>query len=74
MRGRKARLALALDAASLLVEVTDARGDRLPAPPSDAAAGDESGRGLLLVGTLADDWGTRPHHPGGKTVWATLTL
>ncbi|MET9974702.1 ATP-binding protein [Streptomyces microflavus] len=69
-RGRRARLALTLDesAKELLIEVTDARGDCLPTqrPPTES----ESGRGLLLVEALADDWGVRPHHPGGKTVWA----
>ncbi|MEU4108043.1 ATP-binding protein [Streptomyces sp. NPDC027717] len=69
VRGRAARLDLYLDATELRVEVTDARGDRLPA--AQHADGDsESGRGLLLIETLSDDWGVRPHHPGGKTVWA----
>ncbi|MEV8404258.1 ATP-binding protein [Streptomyces niveus] len=67
--GRRARLALTLDESAkvLLIEVTDGRGDRLPIqhPPTES----ESGRGLLLVEALADDWGVRPHHPGGKTVW-----
>lgn len=29
---------------------------------------DETGRGLLITATLADQWGAR-HHPHGKTVW-----
>ncbi|MBO3676235.1 ATP-binding protein [Streptomyces sp. NEAU-YJ-81] len=33
--------------------------------------GDENGRGLALVGTLARDWGTEPL-PWGKRVWAEL--
>lgn len=55
----------------LTVEVTD----RSPQPPQPrcAEAGDESGRGLLLVDTLADSWGTRPVDPG-KTIWFTLRL
>ncbi|GHF34628.1 MULTISPECIES: PAS domain S-box protein [Streptomyces] len=55
----------------LTVEVTD----RSPQPPQPrlAEAGDESGRGLLLVDTLADSWGTRPVAPG-KTIWFTLRL
>ncbi|MFC8699452.1 ATP-binding protein [Streptomyces parvus] len=68
VRGRHARLALTLTASTLRIEVTDARGDRLPAPTPDAEG--ESGRGLLLVASLADAWGCEPHHPGGKTVWA----
>ncbi|CAM5438334.1 ATP-binding protein OS=Streptomyces fumanus OX=67302 GN=GCM10018772_58070 PE=4 SV=1 [Streptomyces fumanus] len=32
---------------------------------------DEGGRGLALVGELAEDWGTAPL-PWGKQVWAEL--
>ncbi|WP_200261515.1 ATP-binding protein [Streptomyces sp. HSG2] len=74
VRGRAARLALTLAGGTLRIEVTDARGDRLPEPASggcgDEDRGGESGRGLLLVASLADAWGCEPHHPGGKTVWA----
>ncbi|PWI10008.1 hypothetical protein DIZ27_13025 [Streptomyces sp. NWU339] len=72
VRGRNARLALTLAPATLWIEVTDARGERLPAPtPAADADGDgESGRGLLLVASLADAWGSEPYQPGGKTVWA----
>lgn len=55
----------------LTVEVTD-RSPQLPQPRL-AEAGDESGRGLLLVDTLADSWGTRPLDRG-KTIWFTLRL
>ncbi|GDY70112.1 hypothetical protein SAV14893_095050 [Streptomyces avermitilis] len=34
---------------------------------------DEGGRGLLLIGQLAQRWGTR-HTPTGKTVWTEQTL
>ncbi|WP_308409370.1 ATP-binding protein [Streptomyces pinistramenti] len=67
--GREVRLDVRLDASELRIEVTDARGDRWPAPQNPDSGG-ESGRVLLLVEALADDWGVRPHHPGGKTVWA----
>ncbi|MEU3036538.1 ATP-binding protein [Streptomyces griseoaurantiacus] len=70
VRGRDARLALTLTPTTLRIEVTDARGDRMPVRPREADADGESGRGLLLVTTLADTWGCEPHHPGGKTVWA----
>ncbi|MGV9964713.1 ATP-binding protein [Streptomyces olivaceus] len=72
VHGRNARLVLTLTSATLRIEVTDARGERLPAPPQDAEASDdgESGRGLLLVTSLADAWGCEPYPPGGKTVWA----
>ncbi|MFK0265193.1 ATP-binding protein [Streptomyces angustmyceticus] len=74
VRGRHARLALTLMAGTLRIEVTDARGDRLPEPAPDRDGDGDgdggSGRGLLLVASLADAWGREPHHPGGKTVWA----
>ncbi|MEV8332765.1 ATP-binding protein [Streptomyces niveus] len=59
----------------LRIEVTDTRGDRLPAPnpqlPSPEA---ESGRGLLLVEALADRWGVTSGPVPRKTVWAELDL
>ncbi|MER6108411.1 ATP-binding protein [Streptomyces hirsutus] len=69
-RGRSARLALTLTPAGLRIEVTDARGERPPVPRPDVEAGGESGRGLLLVASLADAWGCEPYPSGGKTVWA----
>jgi anti-sigma regulatory factor (Ser/Thr protein kinase) len=72
VRGRGFRLTLTFGPATstLRVEVTDARGERLPVLVSSPEA--ESGRGLLLVATLADRWGTEPFPPSGKTVWAQL--
>ncbi len=56
---RNARFALPLSPATLRIEVTDAWGDRLPVPAApDTDAGDEPGRGLLLVATLAPDGGS----------------
>ncbi|MFC8664146.1 ATP-binding protein [Streptomyces sp. NPDC057199] len=52
------------------IEVTDTRSERLPAPETPSPD-HESGRGLLLVAALADDWGvTRRATAPGKTVWA----
>ncbi|MFF0779663.1 ATP-binding protein [Streptomyces sp. NPDC003720] len=57
----------------LRLEVSDTRAERRPVV---TAAGDldaESGRGLLLVTALADDWGvTDRRHGPGKTVWASV--
>ncbi|MEU6523579.1 ATP-binding protein [Streptomyces sp. NPDC046924] len=39
--------------------------------PREPDEEDESGRGLTLVGSLADDWGTDVL-PWGKRVWAVL--
>jgi anti-sigma regulatory factor (Ser/Thr protein kinase) len=55
----------------LRVEVHD-RSRYLPAPwPARIAVDDEAGRGLLLVDTLATDWGFY-RTPGGKAVYFTL--
>jgi anti-sigma regulatory factor (Ser/Thr protein kinase) len=68
--GRNARLALALIPTTLRIEVTDARGERRPVSAPAADADGESGRGLLLVASLADVWGCEAYPPGGKTVWS----
>lgn len=69
--GRSLRLTLYVVGATLRVEVTDTRGDRLPEPQvPDALA--ESGRGLLLVEALADRWGVTDGRFPRKTVWAEL--
>ncbi|WP_410537139.1 ATP-binding protein [Streptomyces sp. KL2] len=60
---------------TLRIEVSDARGDRLPAVPGPPAPEDaEGGRGLLLVEALADRWGVETWPPPRKTVWAELDL
>ncbi|MET9731658.1 ATP-binding protein [Streptomyces sp. NPDC006458] len=68
------RLTLAQDIAR--VEVTDTLAEKQP--PADPPATDlvsESGRGLLLVAALADDWGVTPRRAApGKTVWAELRV
>ncbi|MFD0208232.1 ATP-binding protein [Streptomyces hirsutus] len=73
--GRDFHVRLAAEAGGerLRLEVSDTRAEDRP-PTTAPAAPDtesESGRGLLLVAALADDWGVtdRPHGPG-KTVWA----
>ncbi len=71
--GRDFRLLLYVVADTLRIEVTDTCDDRLPTlrrPTPDP----ESGRGLLVVDTLADRWGVTPGLPPRKTVWAELTL
>ncbi|MPY60230.1 ATP-binding protein [Streptomyces spongiae] len=75
--GRDFGLRLALDAAAGLVriEVADAATEKQPptTPPSAHPEG-ESGRGLLLVNSLAVRWGSEPRHPVGKVVWAECAL
>ncbi|WP_324787502.1 ATP-binding protein [Streptomyces sp. H51] len=71
--GRSFRLTLYVVGATLRIEVTDTRGDRLPARQvPDAVA--ESGRGLVLVEALADRWGVTEGRFPRKTVWAELSL
>lgn len=69
--GRDFRLTLYVIGGTLRIEVTDTRGDHLPAlqQPADDA---ESGRGLLLVEALADRWGVAEDRFPRKTVWAEL--
>lgn len=59
----------------LRIEVTDTRADRpLPVVAQVAPEDAESGRGLLLIQTLADHWGTTEGPPPQKTVWAQLAM
>lgn len=64
------------------IEVSDARGEKRPVRPSrppasadvSSTAPPESGRGLLLLETLATRWGVSDRTPIGKTVWAALDV
>ncbi|MEV0010598.1 ATP-binding protein [Streptomyces sp. NPDC047973] len=71
--GRDFRLRLTAEGATIRVEVTDTRGERLPAPADGPLLDQDGGRGLLLVAALSDRWGWYPSPDGpGKTVWAVL--
>lgn len=68
------RLALELDEANLMVEVTD-RSSAEPVPLPDPGLGSDEafhGRGLRLVEALAGSWGWRRTDAGGKVVWFLL--
>lgn len=55
-----------------VIEVWD-QGDGLPVVgPENLEA--TSGRGLLLMSQVVDDWGTRPIAEGGKIIWAKCAL
>ncbi|WP_405389133.1 ATP-binding protein [Streptomyces sp. NBC_01102] len=72
--GRDFRLRLVVHTDSRLrIEVTDARGDRLPVAATPAPHA-EGGRGLLIVEALSDRWGVIPGPTPRKTVWAELDL
>ncbi|CAM5459182.1 ATP-binding protein [Streptomyces purpurascens] len=75
VRGRDFRLGLKLHAdRTLRVEVTDARGDRIPRVPEPVAEDAEFGRGLRIVAAYASRWGVEEAPAHGKTVWAELRL
>ncbi|HEY6498802.1 MAG TPA: ATP-binding protein [Streptosporangiaceae bacterium] len=50
--------------------------DRAPGSPGrrDAATGEESGRGLMIVAALCRDWGFFRTADGDKVVWAELAI
>ncbi|MEU1518176.1 ATP-binding protein [Streptomyces sp. NPDC005811] len=74
--GRDFHVQLTLAEGAFRIEVTDTRAEKQPpsAPPTPDSTS-ESGRGLLLVAALADDWGVTPRPAApGKTVWAELRV
>ncbi|MEV5315424.1 SpoIIE family protein phosphatase [Streptomyces sp. NPDC052610] len=56
----------------LIIEVTDGD-DHLPRRRR-AEPGDESGRGIAIVATIASNWGCRRTPGGGKAVWCEFAL
>ncbi|TWF96793.1 anti-sigma regulatory factor (Ser/Thr protein kinase) [Kitasatospora viridis] len=70
-RGNLLCLVLAADRERLRIEVHGARADRAPVLRR-AGAQEESGRGLLLVKSLAQRWGCCPRGVVGKIVWCEI--
>ncbi|MGH3328702.1 MAG: ATP-binding protein [Streptomycetales bacterium] len=70
-RGAAITLLVTWAAGTVRVEVHDAD-PRLPEQRHPDGL-DESGRGLLLISTLAHRWGIRPLPTGGKAVWFEIT-
>jgi anti-sigma regulatory factor (Ser/Thr protein kinase) len=67
------KMRLSTDHVELLIEVHDqAPGYPRLRDPGEYEDG-EGGRGLVLVGAIADSWGWTAGD-GGKTVWALLTM
>ncbi|MET9253881.1 SpoIIE family protein phosphatase [Streptomyces sp. NPDC003717] len=56
----------------LIVEVTDGD-DHLPRR-RQAEPGDESGRGIAIIASIATNWGSRRVPGGGKAVWCEFVL
>jgi anti-sigma regulatory factor (Ser/Thr protein kinase) len=73
IRGRLIRVRLTATATALRVEVSDPRAERVPCP-REVTDEDQFGRGLLLVGALAEQRGVGPRDGVGKTVWAEWGL
>ncbi|NUP21632.1 MAG: ATP-binding protein [Streptomyces sp.] len=71
--GRDFLLLLYVVGDTVRIEVTDTRADRLPHPEQPAPDA-ESGRGLTIIGALADRWGVTAGLPPRKTVWAEIDL
>ncbi|WP_405020709.1 ATP-binding protein [Kitasatospora sp. NBC_00070] len=68
--GGEVRIRLLETGDACRIEVTDTRPD-LPLPGLPTVR-DEGGRGLLLVRSLAADFGVAGHPGRGKTVWAVV--
>lgn len=71
-QGREIGALFALRDDVLRVEVADA--SNVAPTPRTPDKDDAGGRGLLLVSTMADDWGVSPREGVGKVVWAELKL
>ncbi|MEU1451108.1 ATP-binding protein [Streptomyces avermitilis] len=75
--GRDFELRLSLVPGSVRIEVTDTRDELRPPSPGGVRSPEpfeESGRGLLLVETLADRWEVLDRDPPGKTVRAEVDM
>jgi anti-sigma regulatory factor (Ser/Thr protein kinase) len=61
------------DGRLIRIEISDGHPDPLPRDGDRPPDTQQSGRGLLIVDSLADRWGYRLHRaPPGKTVWFEL--
>jgi len=65
--GSDVEVVVRLTSTAARIEVTDTSADSIR--PRDAASDEDSGRGLALVGSLAERWGVRQASGGGKTIW-----
>lgn len=70
--GHSFRVALSGRNGLLRIEVHDAsrRHPVVKSPSTDST----TGRGLLLVNELADEWGVEPQDPRGKVVWTEFKI
>ncbi|MFD3972099.1 ATP-binding protein [Streptomyces cyaneofuscatus] len=72
-RGFRVQIFLERMEMALRVELRDSGDGRVRAADALPGVEDEGGRGLLLVGALADKWGVAERNPG-KIVWCEFNL
>lgn len=72
LRDRLFRVEIALTERALRVSVSDPKGELLPSP-RDPSRDEMFGRGLLIVGGIADRWGV-DELTVGKVVWCELDV
>jgi DNA-binding NarL/FixJ family response regulator len=65
--GSDVEVMVRLTSTAARIEVTDTSAESIR--PRDATSEEDSGRGLAMVGSLAERWGVRPAPGGGKTIW-----
>jgi anti-sigma regulatory factor (Ser/Thr protein kinase) len=65
-------LELVLTREAVRVMVSDGSSHEPRPPWRQASWSAQGGRGVTLVDTIADRWGTEPRSPRGKTVWCEL--
>lgn len=67
------QIALQVDEEQGAIRVSVSDGSGALPRPNGAGSFDVSGRGLVIVGALASEWGTQRHEGGGKEVWVRLS-
>ncbi|MET8975856.1 ATP-binding protein [Streptomyces sp. NPDC004539] len=65
---RRCQILLLRQPNAIRAEVTDPI-PQLPTLTPDISPDSESGRGILILDTITDKWGTTPTPQGGKTIW-----
>jgi anti-sigma regulatory factor (Ser/Thr protein kinase) len=67
------QIALQLDEEPGAIRVSVSDGNSVLPHQNGHGTLDGRGRGLVIVGALASEWGTQRHEGGGKEVWVRLS-
>jgi anti-sigma regulatory factor (Ser/Thr protein kinase) len=67
------QIALQLDEEPGAIRVSVSDGSSVLPRENRPGTHDDRGRGLVIVGGLASEWGTQRHDGGGKEVWVRLS-